>query len=70
MSGTEPQPLLVIRNQLLAFALLNLLGSCVHLPQTVAARVDKPATTITAPVAQKSESAGFQLTYRRRSPAL
>ncbi|HCU65660.1 MAG TPA: hypothetical protein DF774_07875 [Rheinheimera sp.] len=32
MSDIEPQPWLVIRNQLLAFALLTLLGSCVHLP--------------------------------------
>jgi hypothetical protein len=54
----------------MAFALLNLLGSCAHLPQTVAAAVQKPVTTITAPAAQKSEGAVFQLNYRRHSPAL
>ncbi|WP_333796658.1 hypothetical protein [Rheinheimera sp.] len=37
MSEIEPQPWLVIRNQLLAFALLTVLGSCVPLPKQQAA---------------------------------
>jgi hypothetical protein len=39
---SPPHPLVVIRNQLLAFTLLHVLGSCSHLPEVQPIQTQQP----------------------------
>ncbi len=41
---SPPHPLVVIRNQLLAFTLLHVLGSCSHLPEVQPLQTQQPTT--------------------------
>jgi hypothetical protein len=41
---SPPHPLVVIRNQLLAFTLLHVLGSCSHLPEVQPLPIQQPTT--------------------------
>jgi hypothetical protein len=45
-----PHPVVVIRNQLLAFTLLHVLGSCSHLPEVRPLVVTQPVTALTSAV--------------------
>ncbi|RVU35710.1 hypothetical protein EOE67_12855 [Rheinheimera riviphila] len=50
MPQFQPRPLVVIRNQLLAFMVLHLLGSCVPMSTTQhALTAVNPSTSITIP---------------------
>ncbi|WP_306523296.1 hypothetical protein [Rheinheimera sp.] len=69
MSESEPQPLLVIRNQLLAFALLNLLGSCVHITDSSRAAAVIPEPTVVTTASQHKQPAVLSLNLSRQRPA-
>lgn len=45
-----PHPVVVIRNQLLAFTLLHVLGSCSHLPEVRPLVTTQPVTALTSAV--------------------
>lgn len=45
-----PHPVVVIRNQLLAFTLLHVLGSCSHLPEVRPLVTTLPVTALTSVV--------------------
>ncbi len=45
-----PHPVVVIKNQLLAFTLLHVLGSCSHLPEVRPLVTTQPVTALTSAV--------------------
>lgn len=68
MSEFEPQPLLVVRNQLLAFALLNLLGSCVHTTDRSQAAAVAPEPVVVTIASQRQQPAVLPLSFSRQRP--
>lgn len=56
MSDNQPHPLVVIRNQLLAFLVLNLLGSCVPSKTIQTTTVDVASYNSRAVTAKKVSS--------------
>lgn len=63
-----PHPVVVIRNQLLAFTLLHVLGSCSHLPEVRPLVTTQPVTALTS-VAKPSAAETPTAAVQRAKPA-
>jgi hypothetical protein len=63
-----PHPVVVIRNQVLAFTLLHVLGSCSHLPEVRPLATTQPVVKLTA-VVKPTPSIKPTTTVQRTTPS-